>query len=175
VHVKPKLLGWLVVLGLWAALCEPGLCAEAPVPSSDAGAAEETRAPELLFSSETLPSWRNSAGVEGIPWGRLLYGTTVVVALVCFGVYALKWLNGGAPLGRGRYMEVLEARPIGQKVQLFLVKVAGHVVMIACRGETVTKVAEFGEDDLPEPEPATPKRATQRFKSVLRHFARRQS
>ena len=84
-----------------------------------------------------------------VPWGRLAGGTALVVGLICAGVYALKKLNGGAPLNKGRYMEVLEARPVGRNVQLILVKVAGRVLLLAYGGEGVTPVAELSEEELP--------------------------
>lgn len=92
------------------------------------------------------------AEMPAIPWGRLLWGTALVAGLICVGVYALKRLNGGFPLNRGRYMELLETRPVGRKVQLFLVRVGRRAVLLASSGSNVTRVAEFADEELPEPE-----------------------
>ncbi len=123
-------------------------------------------------SPRPAPAWQQ--GDPKPKWGRLAAGTAAVLALVCLGVFVLKWLNGGMPLNRGRYLELLESRPIGSKVQLFLIKVGQQAVLIACRGETVARVAQFHEDDLPEPHPAPQVHAALkgRFKAMLHRISR---
>jgi len=114
---------------------------------------QEEGRPAFLRPGREAPQW--PAPPVAIPWGRVVAGTAGVTALICFGVFLLKRL-GGAPLTRGKHLELLEARPIGRNVQLFLVRVAGKVVLLAATGGNVTAVAELAEDDLPEPacEPA---------------------
>jgi flagellar biogenesis protein FliO len=84
-----------------------------------------------------------------LPWGRVVWGTLVVVGLICLGVYLLKRVGGGALSGRGRYMEVLEVRPVMRGVNLFLVRVAGRVVLFGSTGQQVTQLSEFAEGELP--------------------------
>ena len=105
-------------------------------------------------------------------WGRLLYGTTAVAGLICLGVFVLKKLGGGAMFGRGRYMDVLETRIVGRKVQLFLVKIAGRVVLLASNGENITSIAEFAEDELPLGEPVRQQRVENGFRSLLKSLGR---
>lgn len=134
------LLSLTLMLSAPAALAQPApgvVGAQASEPAAAAGRAEE------------LPLW--DYGTPKVPWGRLVSGTLLVCALICIGVYVLKKLNGGAPLHRGRYLELLEARPVGRNVQLFLVRVAGRVVLLASGGGTVTRVAELDEEELPQP------------------------
>jgi flagellar biogenesis protein FliO len=69
-------------------------------------------------------------------------------------------------------MDVLETRLVGRKVQLFLVKVAGRVVLLASNGENVTSVAEFAEDELPLEEPAKRQHAESGFGSLLKSLGR---
>jgi flagellar biogenesis protein FliO len=115
-------------------------------------------------------------GTEGefetpeVPWGRLVYGTTAVVGLICLGVYVLKKLGGGAAFGRGRYMDVLETRIIGRGMQLLLVRVAGRVVLLAASGETVTRVAEFKEEDLPAVQTEGEELEPDRFRNLLENL-----
>jgi flagellar biogenesis protein FliO len=106
-----------------------------------------------------------------IPWRRLVCGTIAVVALICVGVYVLKKLNGGAPLTRGRYLELLESRPVGRNVQLFLVRVAGKVVLLASGGGSVTQVAELAEEELPELSTASPPEGLEAFRNLFRKLA----
>ncbi len=90
-----------------------------------------------------------------LPWGRVVWGTLVVVGVICLGVYLLKRVGGGTLVGRGRYMELLEVRPVMRGVNLFLVRVAGRVVLLGSTGQQVTQLTEFPEDELPvleEPE-----------------------
>jgi flagellar biogenesis protein FliO len=105
-----------------------------------------------------------------IPWSRVIGGTGIVVALICGGIFLLKKLNGGLPLSRGRYLEVVESRPLGRGVQLFLVKVAGKAVLLAASGGNVTTVAELPDDALEQivaDEPAE----SAGFASLLRKLA----
>jgi flagellar biogenesis protein FliO len=96
------------------------------------------------------------------------YGTAAVVALICAGVYALKKLNHGAPLNRGRYLEVLEARPVGRNVQLILVRVAGRILLLAYGGESVTPVAELSEEELPKS--SAPAGGLEGFKALFKRL-----
>jgi len=105
-----------------------------------------------------------------VPWARLVGGTTLVAALACFAVYALKKMDRRALKG-GRYMELLEVRPLGRKAQLFLVKVGGRVELLAVNGEHVAHVGEFAEDELPEPEMESSPAPLQRFSVLVRHLA----
>jgi len=106
-----------------------------------------------------------------LPWGRVIWGTLLVVGLICIGVFLLKKLGGGALLGRGRYVELLEVRPVARGVHLFLVRVAGRVVLLGSTAENVTRLAEFSEDELPRPEPQEEPVGLDGFKSLLRKFA----
>jgi flagellar biogenesis protein FliO len=101
-----------------------------------------------------------------IPWGRLVAGTAAVSGLICLGVWMLKKLNRGGAFGRGRYLELLEARPVGRDVQLFLVRVAGRVVLLASGRSTVSRLAEFREDELPERDLAGPE-GLEGFRALL--------
>ncbi len=92
-----------------------------------------------------------------LPWGRVVWGTLVVIGIICLGVFLLKKVGGGVLVGRGRYMELLEVRPVMRGVNLFLVRVAGRIVLLGSTGQQVTQLTEFPEDELPvleEPEKA---------------------
>ena len=164
----PRLLavGLLVLAAMVARL---GLAGE----PSETPAGEEASKARVLPSSSSAPVGWSEEG-PSFPWVRLVCGTAAVGAIVCFGVWGLKWLNGGSPLNRGRYMEVLESRPIGHKVQLFLIKVGGRIVLLACRGENVASLAQFEEGELPQPEQAAGQRAGARFKSLFQHVLKGQ-
>ena len=66
---------------------------------------------------------------------------------------------------------------MGRKVQLVLVRVAGRLVLLASSGENVTRLAEFDEAELPQPEQAPVEERTARplgqarFKALLAKFA----
>jgi flagellar biogenesis protein FliO len=87
-----------------------------------------------------------------IPWARVIGATGSVIALVCIGVFVAKKLDSGRLLRGGRYVELLESRAVGRRLQLYLVRVAGRVVLLAQTGATVTRVAEFDQQELPCPE-----------------------
>lgn len=106
-----------------------------------------------------------------IPWLRVVWATLLVVGLICLGVYLLKKLGGSALLGRGRYMDVLEARPLGRKMHLFLVRVAGRVVLLSVSGENVTRLAEFPEQELPELEETHEAGPRKGFGQLMRSLA----
>lgn len=150
---RPVLLAFvLIFLPMAAASARPASGAPvmgAAASESPAFASGEQAAGTPPSHASARPGPWNT-NTPAIPWGRLLSGTLIVVALICGGVFALKRLNGGAPLNRGRYMEVLEARPVGRNVQLILVKVAGRVLLLAFGGDSVTPVAELSEDELPQ-------------------------
>ena len=101
--------------------------------------------------AEELRAASGGAGGEEVtvPWVRMLSGFLVVVAVICLGVFLLKRLNGGAALSRGRYLGIIESRPVGRKMHLYLVRVAGRVVLIAAHGDHATTVTEFAEEELP--------------------------
>ena len=108
---------------------------------------------------------------DAIPWGQLVWGTAVVVGLICLGFWGLKKLNGGLPLNKGRYLEVLEARPVAGKVQLFLVKVGDRVVLLAATADNVTAVAEIPADELPQPAGADSRTVAGGFAVLLKKLA----
>lgn len=154
-----------LLLGLGLILCTA-------IASADSGpqAADKALATASAQSARaSLPAW--GGNMPAVPWGRLVCGTIAVVALICVGVYVLKRLNGGAPLSRGRYLELLESRPLGRNVQLFLVRVAGKVVLLASGGGSVTQVAELGEDELPELSAVSPPDGLETFRNLFRKLA----
>ncbi|KPK66182.1 MAG: hypothetical protein AMK73_00820 [Planctomycetes bacterium SM23_32] len=106
-----------------------------------------------------------------IPWWRLITGTAAVGALICGGVYLLKRLNGGVPFTRGRYLEVIEARPIGRNLQLFLVRVADRVLLLAAANGNVARVAELDAEELPEADTAAAPVGLDGFRSLLKRVA----
>jgi len=141
---------------------------ESPFPWKSAPATQSAAGDRASKS----PSW--AKGSEGLPWGRVVFGTLIVILLICGGVWLLKRLNAGMPLNKGRYMEVLETRPLGNKIQLFLVKVGSKVVLLACRGENVTALGEFSQDDFPAAEPPEGIGGRGGFKSLMQHVLRGQ-
>ena len=106
-----------------------------------------------------------------LPWGRVVCGTMIVVGLICLGVFLLKKLGGGVLTGRGRYMELLEMRPVARGVNLFLVRVAGRVVLLGSSGEHVTQLTEFPEEELPGPDAVKQQVGLDGFKSLLSRLA----
>ncbi len=104
-----------------------------------------------------------------IPWVRLVSGTAVVLALACFGAYGLKRLESR---GRsGRCIEVLDSRSLGRKTQVFVLKVAGRVIVLAGSGENVTLLAELDESELPAPEAAEGAPAALDFGGLVKRLA----
>lgn len=111
----------------------------------------------LLPAAHAAPSAPAQQPPMDLPWGRVVWGTLVVIGIICLGVYLLKKVGGGALVGRGRYMQLLEVRPVMRGVNLFLVRVAGRVVLLGSTGQQVTQLTEFPDDELPvleEPERA---------------------
>jgi len=147
----PKLCLPTLALGLIVATMAVASATASPAPAQ--GPAADARAAGALLAHPAARAAPWTSSTPQIPWGRLVSGTLVVAALICVGVYVLKRLNGGAPLNRGRYMEVLEARPVGRNVQLILVRVAGRIMLLAFGGDSVTPVAELSEEELPQPPP----------------------
>jgi flagellar biogenesis protein FliO len=132
-------------------------------------AAEDTGRPAALTGRERRspsPGPRQPHPPE-LPWARVVWGLAVVVLLILGGVGIMKKLNGGLPVGRGRYMKLLETMPVGGKVHLFLVQVGDKVVMVAANGENVSAVTEFDADEMPEVEPSERLDALAGFKSIL--------
>jgi flagellar biogenesis protein FliO len=124
-------------------------------------------APSIAFADTPLgePPGGGMPGGE-VPWARAVWATLLVVGLICLGVYVLKKLNGQTLFGRSRYMQVLEGCNVGGKVHLFLVRVAGRVVLLGTSGEGLTRLAEFDEGDLPEPE-TSPAGTDEGFKTLI--------
>ncbi len=109
--------------------------------------------------------WKPAA--PPIPWGRVIGGTSAVIALICGGVYLLKRFGGGGLPGRGGYLEVIESRPAGRNVQLLLVKVGRRVLLLASCGGSVARIAELSEDELPSDDaPGT----TEGFRALLQRL-----
>lgn len=153
---------------LLVVLATPVLFAGPAAGPSPAAAAAPVDAAAWTKAGGTsrLPGW--TANAPAVPWTRVAYGTAAVVALICVGVYVLKKLNHGAPLNRGRYLEVLEARPVGRNVQLILVRVAGRILLLAYGGESVTPVAELSEEELPKS--SSPAGGLEGFKALLKRL-----
>ena len=109
---------------------------------------------------------------QDIRWDRFVFATGFVIALLCVGVYVAKKLGGGWPTGRGRrHLEVLEATHLGGKTRLFLIKVAGRVVLFAANAENVARICEFAESELPELDSNGKQGALNGFKALLKNFA----
>jgi len=105
-----------------------------------------------------------------LPWARLVSGTLAVAALTCLGVFLLKKVDRRGLLTRQRYMDVLEAKPLGRKTCLFLVRVAGRVVLLGTTGDQVTQLAEFAEDELPSAESAPAREGLGNFGAVIKRL-----
>lgn len=103
-----------------------------------------------------------------IPWARIASGLAVIAALILGGTWLLRKLHGGLPVGRRGYLQVLETQPVGAKINLLLVRVAGKVVLLAASGDQVAAVCEFEADKLPEPAAAGCAMGGATFKGVLK-------
>lgn len=126
--------------------------------------------PALVRAAPAAPPPMDfSAG--DLPWGRVVWGTLLVVGLICLGVFLLKRFGGGALIGRGRYMELLEVRPVMRGVNLFLVRVAGRVVLLGSSGQNVTQLSEFTEEELPRLEEEVRQVGLEGFRSLLSRLA----
>ncbi|MFW6118981.1 MAG: FliO/MopB family protein [Planctomycetota bacterium] len=137
------------------------------LPATVDAAVEDAVASEPAPTAEELP-WE-SADYD-IPWARVLGGTLFVVGLVCVGVYAVKKLGPGA-FRHGKYLEVLESRAVGRKLELHLVRVAGRVILIASGEHGVAAVAELNEEELPPLEAVEGRPAADGFQMLLQRFA----
>lgn len=168
-HKSIRCCGFLAIVLFW--LSAPALLSAEALGPGDKGLPTDNVSKPLGLS--LLDHSRGTPfAPPPIPWQRLLYGTTAVAGLICLGVFALKKFGGGAVFGRGHYMHVLETRLVGRKVQLFLVKIAGRVVLLASNGENVTSVAEFGEDEFPLEEPAMQQHVENGFRTLLKNLGR---
>ncbi len=152
---RPALAGWLLALAVVVVMAASAEAA-APAPSSSDGPS----------------NWRWSDTQPDLPWERVLGGTMVVVALVCVGVYVVKKLDRGGLLRKGRHLEVLETRIVGRKLQLYLVRVADRVVLLAQTGNAVTRVAELDKGELPSLDAQEQPATAQGFGSMLKKLAR---
>ncbi len=112
--------------------------------------------------------WQWEDDHVGLPWVRVVGGTMLVIGLICVGVYVVKKLDGGGLLRKGRYMELLEARMVGRKLHLYLVRVAGRIVLLAAAGDSVTRVAEFAEEELPQLVAEQGSGGTEGFRSLFK-------
>ncbi|MFO7956046.1 MAG: flagellar biosynthetic protein FliO [Candidatus Brocadiia bacterium] len=137
------------------------------IPAAVDAAVDEAPAPQPAPDGETFP-WEPAD--HDVPWARVLGGTLFVVGLVCVGVYVIKKLDGGA-FRRGQYLEVLESRAVGRKLELHLVRVAGRVILIASGEHGVAAVAELNEEELPPLEEADERPAADGFQTLLQRFA----
>ncbi|MFO8008631.1 MAG: flagellar biosynthetic protein FliO [Candidatus Brocadiia bacterium] len=128
----------------WAALAAVLLCA-APAAAQ-----------ELPASGDVPPGagFRWDTQETQIPYGRVVGGTAVVIGLICLGVYVVKKLDSRGVLRKGRHLDVLETRTLGRRLQLYLVRVGERVVLLAATAESVSPVAEFTRDELPDLEQA---------------------
>ncbi len=113
------------------------------------------------------PIWGSDGAEVEIPWIRVIGATGFVVGLTCLGVYAVKKLDRKGLLRKGQYMDLLEARMVGRKLQLYLVRVGDRVVMLASTGDNVSRVAEFAHEELPGPETADETAEPAGFKSMF--------
>jgi flagellar biogenesis protein FliO len=116
---------------------------------------------------DSSPRWGGKGQETSIPWMRVLGATCFVVGLTCVGVYVVKKLDRKGLLRRGQHMDLVEARMVGRKLQLYLVRVGDRVIMLASAGDTVTRVAEFGEDELPKLDAAPRVAERSGFRSVF--------
>ncbi len=123
-------------------------------------------------SEKMPPGWPPAGAEQNLPWVRVISATLLVVGLICVGVYLLKKLTGGGFLRRGRYLELLESRPIGRKLRLFLVRVADRVVLLSLSGDRVTRLAEFPSEELPQVEPEQEEEPENGFEGLLNKIAR---
>lgn len=153
---------------LWAASIEaPSAPAGQPATAAPTVQAAPDAAPQGL-----LPMSRGAAPLAGlaeppsIPWVRVVSGTAAVIALICFGVYGLKRMNGGLPFTRGRHMELLESRPLGRGVQIYLVRVGERVLVLGHADGEVSCLTELGSEELP-PAPADAPKPVRGFTSLL--------
>jgi len=139
---------------------EMTLTADSPLQGLGLGGERQRRLPPSIAGS-----------TPRIPWFRVVSGLTVVTALIIAGVALLRRLNGGSLLRRGRYLDVLETRPVAGKMNLFLVRVAGRVVLLAANGESIASVCEFGADELPDVQAAAATESAEGFKGLLKKLA----
>ena len=140
----------------------------ATLAAQERAAAYRLRERRQPLSDEIRDGAAPARGEMDVPWARMLTGLLAVVAVICLGVFALKKLNGGAALHRGRHLDVLEARPLGGRMHLYLVRVAGRVVLIAAQGDHATPVTEFAEEELPAPGADAPEAGLAGFKGLLK-------
>ncbi len=145
-------------------------------PADPVAAVPEAAAPpaEAAAQAETpdygAPAWAQDGG-PSVPWVQLVCGTLAVCGLICFAVFAVKKLNGGLPMNRGRYLELLESRTVGRNLRLFLVKVAGRVVLLAATDQSASCVAEFTDEELPQEAVGAGAPAGAAFGSLLKRLA----
>lgn len=111
-------------------------------------------------------------GQPQVDWERLAGGMAAVLGVLCLGVYALKKLRAASLGGEGRYIEVIESRALGRKVQIYLLRVGDRVLLIACTEDKVSSVAELGSDELPEQPEKSDKGEAGRFSGLVQSLVR---
>ena len=108
-------------------------------------------------------------------WGEfvnMIITLMIVVALIFISVIVLKRIMRSRmqQVNRGAQIKIMERRPINQKTSLYLINIAGKVVMI---GESpaglnlITELPDVEIEEEPLPAPPTP------FASKLRSLMRR--
>jgi len=137
------------------------------IPAAVDAAVNDAAAPSPPQDGQSLP-WE-SADYD-IPWARTVGGTLFVVGLVCVGVYVVKKLDRSA-FQRGRYVEVVESRAVGRKLELHLVRLAGRVILVASGEQGIARVAEFPEGELHPLQDADERPSADGFHSLLQRFA----
>lgn len=135
-------------LWLFALVClTPAVWGQRPQRSMDMHEYHSHKPAEGRAVEEILSG--NDSTTPEINWDRLAGGMAVVLALLCVSIYGLKKLRASSLTGVGRYLQVLESRSLGHKRQLLLIRVGARIVLIACTGDTIKRVAEFEQEELP--------------------------
>ena len=81
--------------------------------------------------------------------GRLAGSLVVVLGLIVVSAYVFKrMLSRSKLVPGGGLVEVLQALPLGGKRQIYLVKIAGRVLVVGASGEQISLLAELPEGDI---------------------------
>ena len=162
-----KLRRWFALLSVFALIVSVQIAHaseanSAQRPGQSTGAGGEHASVERLFSGP-----HQSVAPE-IDWDRVAYGMAAVLALLFLGIYGLKKLRARGIGAKGHCIEVLESRTLARKEKLFLIQVGERAILIASTGETITRVAEFDADELPQRTEDTGADQSGQFASLIR-------
>ena len=128
-----------------------GLPAAAELPPEFVLPEPELPGGVLNYSEAEVPE----AGEALSGWavlGRLFGSLAIVLGLIVITAFVLKRMlanpKHASARGAGKLVQVIQTFPLGGKRQIYLVKVAGRVLVIGCSGDNLSLLTDLPEDEV---------------------------